>query len=188
MRWVCRCGGGWDRQQLCCTGVTAGSSETGKGSSWSQPALFAAQELTQLMSTTHPFIPLPLLVALLTPAEVFEGTARAEPAAASAGQRGSAGPSPPVTGTGVMEAGPRFLNCPLLLFSSSPDHVFRVASSLWKQHKTDQVQLLLALLPVFPLVLNCTPEHSLQVWGCCCICRQCTWPWCCGLFWSCTNV
>lgn len=87
-----------------------------------------------------------------------------------------AGPSPPFTGTGVMEAGARFLNCPALVFL--PDYVFRVASSLWKQQKTDQVQLLLALLPVFPLVLDCVPEHSLQVWGCCYICREYMWPWC----------
>lgn len=72
MRWVWRWERGWERQQLCCTGVTAGSTETGKGSSWIQPVLFAGQELTQLMSRAHPFILLPLLVALLTPAEVFE--------------------------------------------------------------------------------------------------------------------
>lgn len=50
---------------------------------------------------------------------------------------------------------------PLVVFL--PDHVFRVASSLWKQQETDQVQLLLALLPLFPLVLNYILEHSLQV-------------------------
>lgn len=81
----------------------------------------------------------------------------------------------------------RFLDCPPLVVSL-PDHVFRVASPLRKQQKTDQIQLLLALLPMCPLVLNSIPVRSLQVWGCCCICREYAWPWSYGFFWSCTNV
>lgn len=186
MRWVCRCEGGWEGQQLYCAGGTAGSTGTGKGNTLSQPVLFVLQSSP---SSRPEHIPLSCC-SFLRPCwhlqRCFKGQPELNTAAASAEQRVCACPSPPFTGTGMMEAGPRFLNCPPLVVFL-PDHVFRVAPSLWKQQKTGQVQLLFVLLPVFLLVLNCIPEHSLQVWGCCCICREYTWPWCYGFFWSCTN-
>lgn len=187
MRWVCRCEGGWERQQLCCAGGTAGSTETGKGSSWSQPVPFVPQELPSSCLEHIPLSYCPFLGPCWHLQRFFKGQPELNTASASAKQGVCAGHSLLFTGTGMMETGPRSLNCPPLVVFL-PDHVFRVASSLWKQQETDQVQLLLALLPVFPLVLDCIPEHSLQVWGCCCVCREYTWPWCYGFFWSCTNV
>lgn len=154
MRCVCRCEGGWERQELCCSGVTAGSTETGKGSRWSQPVLFVVQELTQPIQNTS-LHPLPLLMALLTLQGCLTGQPELSTAAASAEQRVCAGHRSDGTG-------PRFFNCPALVVFL-PDRVFRVGSSLQRQQKTDQVQLLLALLPVFPLVLNCVHDHSFRV-------------------------
>lgn len=117
---------------------------------------------------------LPILVALLRLAEVFERIARGEHSCCLCWAKSVCWPLSPVHRHRNDGSWTTFLDCPPLVLL--PDHVFRVASSLQKQQETDHIELLLALLPVVPRVLNCIPVHSLQVWGCCCICREYTWP------------
>lgn len=58
MRWVWRWERGWERQQLCCTGVTAGSTETGEQLDPASPVCRSGAHPAHVQSTSlYPIAP-----------------------------------------------------------------------------------------------------------------------------------